>query len=114
LRDEEVLILGSGNVVHNLHTYAWGRHPAQPFNWAARFEARVRNLIENHDYGALVDYAALGRDAELSLPTPEHYLPPALRAGRQRGGRRRELSSRRHGRRLDLDAVNPIRVRPEV
>jgi 4,5-DOPA dioxygenase extradiol len=75
LRDEGVLILGSGNVVHNLHTYAWGRHPVQPFDWAARFEARVRELIGNHDFGALVDYAALGRDAELSIPTPEHYLP---------------------------------------
>jgi 4,5-DOPA dioxygenase extradiol len=47
----------------------------QPFDWAARFEAQVRKLIDNHDYSALVDYAALGRDAELSIPTPEHYLP---------------------------------------
>ena len=75
LRDEGVLILGSGNVVHNLHTYAWGRHPASPFDWAARFETKVRALIEKRDHGALADYASLGRDAELSVPTPEHYLP---------------------------------------
>ncbi|HEX5352906.1 MAG TPA: 4,5-DOPA dioxygenase extradiol [Rhodanobacteraceae bacterium] len=75
LRDEGILLLGSGNVVHNLHTYAWGRHPVQPFDWAARFEATVRELIRNGDHRALVDYASLGPDAELSIPTPEHYLP---------------------------------------
>jgi 4,5-DOPA dioxygenase extradiol len=75
LRDEGVLLLGSGNIVHNLHTYAWGRHPVEPFDWAARFEALVRDRILRGDTEALVDYALLGRDAELSVPTPEHYLP---------------------------------------
>lgn len=75
LRDEGVLILGSGNVVHNLHAYAWGRHPAQPFDWAERFETAVRNLILQRDFQPLVDYASLGPDAELAIPTPEHYLP---------------------------------------
>ncbi len=45
LRDEGVLVIGSGNVVHNLHAYAWGRHPAEPFDWALRFEAQVRDLL---------------------------------------------------------------------
>ena len=40
LRDEGVLVMGSGNLVHNLHAYAWGRHPAEPFDWALRFETR--------------------------------------------------------------------------
>lgn len=75
LRDEGVLLIGSGNIVHNLHTYAWGRHPVQPFDWAARFETTVRNLVARGDHQALVDYASFGRDAELSIPTPEHYLP---------------------------------------
>jgi 4,5-DOPA dioxygenase extradiol len=75
LRDEGVLILGSGNVVHNLHTYAWGRRPVQPFDWAARFETLVRDRVLQGDHQALVDYASLGTDAELSIPTPEHYLP---------------------------------------
>jgi 4,5-DOPA dioxygenase extradiol len=75
LRDEGVLILGSGNVVHNLHTYAWGRHPVEPFDWAARFERFVRDRVQQGDHGPLVDYVSLGRDAELSIPTPEHYLP---------------------------------------
>ena len=75
LRDEGVLILGSGNLVHNLHTYAWGRHPAEPYDWAVRFEERARALMQMGDHDPLIEYEALGRDAQLSIPTPEHYLP---------------------------------------
>lgn len=75
LRDEGVLIVGSGDVVHNLEAYAWGGHPAQPYDWALRFENTVRERLVAGDHAALVDYAALGRDALLSVPTPEHYLP---------------------------------------
>ena len=75
LRDEGVLIIGSGNVVHNLHTYAWGRHLVEPFDWAVRFEKLVRESLVAGDDGPLISYEALGRDATLSAPTPEHYLP---------------------------------------
>ncbi len=75
LRDEGVLVLGSGNLVHNLHAYAWGRHPVAAFDWAVRFEERARRLLEEGDEGPLVDYETLGRDAMLSIPTPDHYLP---------------------------------------
>jgi 4,5-DOPA dioxygenase extradiol len=75
LRDEGVLVIGSGNLVHNLHAYAWGRHPAEPFDWAVRFERRVRELIRAGDHGPLVEYEFLGRDAVLAAPTPDHYLP---------------------------------------
>src|SRR6185436_16626520 len=56
LRDEGVLIVGSGNVVHNLHAYAWGRHPAQPFDWALRFEEQVKRLLTAGEHAPLVDY----------------------------------------------------------
>jgi 4,5-DOPA dioxygenase extradiol len=75
LRDEGILIVGSGNLVHNLHAYAWGRHPAHPFDWAVRFETRARELIAASDHEPLVAYESLGRDAMLSAPTPDHYLP---------------------------------------
>ena len=75
LRDEGVLVVGSGDIVHNLHTYAWGSHPAQPYDWALRFEARARELILEGNHAPLIDYESLGRDAVLSVPTPEHYLP---------------------------------------
>lgn len=74
LREEGVLILGSGNVVHNLSAYA-PRDDAPALSWASRFESTVRELIQAGDYAPLTDYAELGRDALLSIPTPEHYLP---------------------------------------
>ena len=63
LRDEGVLLVGSGNVVHNLHSYAWGRHSPKPFDWAERFDRRTRNLIDQRDHQSLVNYEALGPDA---------------------------------------------------
>jgi 4,5-DOPA dioxygenase extradiol len=75
LRDEGILIVGSGNLVHNLHTYAWGRHGVEAYDWAVRFERRARELMLAGDDGPLVAYETLGRDALLSIPTPEHYLP---------------------------------------
>ena len=75
LRDEGVLILGSGNLVHNLHTYAWGNRTALPYDWALRFEQSARKLLDARDFAPLVDYESLGSDAMLSAPTPDHYLP---------------------------------------
>ena len=75
LRDEGVLVIGSGNLVHNLHTYAWGRHKVEPFDWAVRFEERARALLLAGEHAPLVAYDTLGQDALLSAPTPDHYLP---------------------------------------
>jgi 4,5-DOPA dioxygenase extradiol len=75
LRDEGVLIAGSGNIVHNLHTYAWGRHPQEPYDWALRFEAMAREMMQTGEFAPLINYEKLGRDAALSIPTPDHYLP---------------------------------------
>lgn len=75
LRDEGVLIIGSGNLVHNLHAYAWGQQAVKPFDWAVRFEERARELLLTGKDEELVNYETLGRDAMLSVPTPDHYLP---------------------------------------
>ena len=75
LRDEGVLIIGSGNLVHNLHTYSWGNRAVEPYDWAERFEALARRTLSSSDFVRLVDYESLGRDAMLSVPTPDHYLP---------------------------------------
>jgi 4,5-DOPA dioxygenase extradiol len=75
LRDEGVLIAGSGNIVHNLHTYARGRHPQEPYDWALRFEAMAREMMQTGEFAPLINYEKLGRDAALSIPTPDHYLP---------------------------------------
>jgi 4,5-DOPA dioxygenase extradiol len=75
LRDEGVLVIGSGNLVHNLHTYAWGKHDPEPFDWAVRFEELARDQIRKREHLPLINYESLGRDAQLSAPTPDHYLP---------------------------------------
>lgn len=75
LREEGILVIGSGNIVHNLRPYAWGNPKANPFDWALRFENQVRELLLKGDDAPLVDYENFGRDAILSIPTPEHYLP---------------------------------------
>jgi 4,5-DOPA dioxygenase extradiol len=75
LRDEGVLIAASGNIVHNLHAYAWGRSTPHALDWAHRFDARARELIHAGDHAPLLAYESIGRDAQLSIPTPDHFLP---------------------------------------
>lgn len=75
LREQSILIIGSGNLVHNLHAYGWGRQVAEPYDWATRFETTVRELIMLGECGPLINYESLGADALLSIPTPDHYLP---------------------------------------
>jgi 4,5-DOPA dioxygenase extradiol len=88
LRDEGVLIVGSGNLVHNLHLYAWGRRVQEPFDWAIRFERRARDLMLAGDDQPLIEYESLGQDAALAIPTPDHYLPLLyVLAARQPGER---------------------------
>jgi 4,5-DOPA dioxygenase extradiol len=86
LREEGVLIVGSGNLVHNLHAYAWGKHTVQPYDWAVRFERNAKELLLAADDCPLVNYESLGRDALLSIPTPDHYLPLLYVLGTRIGG----------------------------
>jgi 4,5-DOPA dioxygenase extradiol len=86
LRDEGVLVIGSGNLIHNLHAYAWGRHDVKTFDWALRFEEKARELMLAGDHGPLVEYESLGRDAMLAAPTPDHYLPLLYILALQREG----------------------------
>ncbi|HUP45888.1 MAG TPA: 4,5-DOPA dioxygenase extradiol, partial [Thermoanaerobaculia bacterium] len=86
LRDEGILVMGSGNLVHNLHAYSWGQHPAEPYDWAVRFEARARDWMLAGEHGPLIGYEELGGDAMLSAPTPDHYLPLLYVLGAQQDG----------------------------
>ncbi|MFT3807585.1 4,5-DOPA dioxygenase extradiol [Arenimonas sp.] len=73
LRDEGVLIVGSGNIVHNLRVFRF--QDAKPYDWAQRFDEAVAQRIRERAHQDLRDYSRLGADASLSIPTPEHYLP---------------------------------------
>lgn len=73
LRDEGILILGSGNIVHNLRLYDF--RDDTPYPWAVAFDEKVRELIKERRHEKLAEYLELGEGAELSIPTPEHFLP---------------------------------------
>jgi 4,5-DOPA dioxygenase extradiol len=77
LRKKGVLILGSGNMVHNLGLAAWEKMdlPEFGFDWALEASARMKQFILSHDHQQLVRYASQGKAFSLAIPTPEHYLP---------------------------------------
>ncbi len=75
LRDEKVLIVGSGNIVHNLGAYNWGNADTEAFDWARRFEGLAREHLGRADFAPLVEYESLGADAMLAAPPLPNYLP---------------------------------------
>ncbi|MDP3859350.1 MAG: 4,5-DOPA dioxygenase extradiol [Stagnimonas sp.] len=90
LRDEGVLILGSGNVVHNLGRIDWS---GGAYDWATRFNDWARARIERDEHAALLAWQAQGEDARLAVPTPEHYWPLLPVLGAQRAGESAQLLS---------------------
>lgn len=74
LREDGVLIIGSGNVVHNLRQMIWNED-APAHDWAVRFNDRVRTALLDGDIDALAEIDSWGKDARLSVPTPEHFDP---------------------------------------
>jgi 4,5-DOPA dioxygenase extradiol len=74
LRDRGVLIVGSGNIVHNLRAVRW-EDDAEAYPWAIEFDEWVAGRLAAGDDDALVDYEQMGRVASLAVPTNEHYLP---------------------------------------
>ena len=80
LRDEGVLIIGSGFITHNLRTVVWeGEVP--PPAWAAEFDAWTADALARHDVDALVDYEAKAPGVRIALPTREHFIPLLVALG---------------------------------
>jgi 4,5-DOPA dioxygenase extradiol len=86
LRDEGVLILGTGNIVHNLPAMDMGARDGAPFPWASRFNEAICDAIRWDAPERVVGYAALGADARLAAPTPEHFWPLQYVLGARRPG----------------------------
>lgn len=84
LREEGVVIAGSGDFVHNLRT--WKRTGGEPYAWAAGFNEAVKAALVRGDDDALVDWLTLAEDAQLSVPTDEHFLPLLYVAAQRRPG----------------------------
>ncbi|MES2861914.1 MAG: 4,5-DOPA dioxygenase extradiol [Pseudomonadota bacterium] len=73
LRDEGIVIAGSGDFVHNLR--AWKRDGGDAYPWASSFNEAVKSALQRGDHDALIDWVGLAEDAQMSVPTDEHYLP---------------------------------------
>ena len=85
LRKKGVLIIGSGNMVHNLGILDWN-NPDAGFDWAVEANTRMKELITTGHHIRLANYTALGPAFQLSIPTPEHYLPLLYTLGLQSDG----------------------------
>jgi 4,5-DOPA dioxygenase extradiol len=85
LRKKGVLIIGSGNMVHNLRMVAWDKleGPAYGYDWALQMNQTFKDLILNKEHELLIHYNRLGKEAMLAIPTPEHYLPLLYNLGLQ-------------------------------
>lgn len=81
LRDQGVLIVGSGNIVHNLRTMRRDLGPDQAYDWAVAFDGAIAAHIERGEFDSLAGFQAMGSIAQLSQPTHEHYLPLLYAAG---------------------------------
>jgi 4,5-DOPA dioxygenase extradiol len=75
LRERGLLILGSGNIVHNLGRLDWHNVDAAPFDWSAEFDGIVKSHIDTQDFRPLVEYTRFGSLARMAIPTNDHYLP---------------------------------------
>jgi len=77
LREKGVLIIGSGNIVHNLRMLAWA-HAGEPeygFDWAITANNLFKRLILEKNHKELIGYSTLGKEVSLAVPTPDHYIP---------------------------------------
>lgn len=76
LRSKGVLIIGSGNIVHNLRMVAWDKlSESYGYDWAIEANEKMKNWILDGNHQELVDFRKQGKAFDLAIPTPEHYLP---------------------------------------
>tara|TARA_R110002049_G_C9003489_1_gene550029 strand:+ start:135 stop:962 length:828 start_codon:yes stop_codon:yes gene_type:complete len=77
LRQKGILIIGSGNMVHNLGKVAWDKLQGEPFafDWAIEANEKMKTWIVDGDFQSLINYRKQGKAFDLAIPTPEHYLP---------------------------------------
>lgn len=76
LRDKGVMIIGSGNIVHNLRLVAWNKlNDTFAFDWAAEARQKINDYIIDGNHKSLINYKSNGKSFEMAIPTPEHYLP---------------------------------------
>ncbi len=75
MREKGVLIIGSGNIVHNLRTVDFENIDAKPYGWAVEFDEKVKASLLSANHEKLINYQSLSKNAQMATPTLDHYLP---------------------------------------
>lgn len=83
LRKKRILIIGSGNMVHNLGVMNWKMIHGGGYDWAYEMNDKLKSLISKHDHDSIIQYERFGSIGKLAIPTPEHYLPLIYSLGLQ-------------------------------
>lgn len=92
LRNKGILIVGSGNIVHNLRKIAWNKvNEDYAFDWALEVKHKVNQYIQDENHQALINYSKQGKEFQLAIPTPEHYLPLLYSLALQDKGEKAEI-----------------------
>lgn len=86
LREQGVLIIGSGNIVHNLALIDFRNVDAEPYDWAVEFDEKVKANLLSGNHRDLIEYLNMGETAKLAVPTLDHYLPMIYTIALQEGG----------------------------
>lgn len=76
-RDKGILIIGSGNIVHNLRQVTWDKPDDEEYgyDWAIEANETIKKLIRENKHKELIDYNLLGKEVQMAVPSPDHYLP---------------------------------------
>jgi 4,5-DOPA dioxygenase extradiol len=74
LREKGILIIGSGNIVHNLGMMNWN-NPDDKYDWGEEMNEKFKLFVNNNEHNSLINYSSLGKAAKLAVPTPEHFIP---------------------------------------
>lgn len=96
LREQGVLVVGSGNIVHNLRTMQWTAGPTQAYPWAIEFDTKTADLIAQGQLAQLAEFQQLGEVARLAHPTHDHYLPLLHAAGAAHPGEKLRFFSEKY------------------
>jgi 4,5-DOPA dioxygenase extradiol len=86
LREKDILIIGSGNIVHNLRVVDMNNMNAKPYDWAVEFDEKVKRDLSGQNHRGLLDCQDMSRATSLSVPTLDHYLPMIFAIGLQEKG----------------------------
>ena len=91
LRDEGILIMATGNIVHNLPAMDWENPDAPPYPWAERFNQTMLDAVMADEPQVVIDFEALGDDAKRAVPTPDHFWPLLYALGAREPGEAAQL-----------------------